>query len=59
MAWPTPDTTIEDSEGYARESKARWLLGEDWSLGASRGERLAGGCGFLLRSDPRPWRTGG
>jgi hypothetical protein len=42
MAWPSPDTTVEDSEGYARESKARWLLGEDWSLGAWRGERLVG-----------------
>ena len=70
MAWPRPDLTVEDSEGYVRESRARWLLGQDWSLGIWRRERLrehapdAAGATRettllfgLLRSDPRPWRT--
>ena len=47
-----PDTTVEDSEGYARQSRARWLLGEEWGLGVWRGERLVAGCGFMLRGQP-------
>jgi hypothetical protein len=100
MAWPSPDTTVEDSEGYVRQCRARWLLGEQWDVGVWRDGRLVAGSGFmsgnlasarvaekcgfqlegrlrengpaasgggrqttllfgLVRSDPRPWRTGG
>jgi ribosomal-protein-serine acetyltransferase len=52
MAWPDPDTTVEESEGYARQSRARWLLGEEWGLGVWRGGRLVAGTGFLLRERP-------
>ena len=58
MAWPRPDTTVEESEGYVRESRARWLLGQDWSLGIWRGERLVGGSGFMLRGRPLEHGTG-
>jgi hypothetical protein len=49
MLWPRPDTTVEESEGYARQSRARWLLGEEWAVGVWRGGRLVAGTGFLLR----------
>ena len=52
MAWARPDTSVEDSEGYARQSRARWLLGEEWSLGVWRGDRLVAGSGFMLRGQP-------
>jgi RimJ/RimL family protein N-acetyltransferase len=52
MEWARPDTTVEDSEGYVRLSRARWLAGEEWGLGVWRGERLVAGCGFLLRGQP-------
>jgi hypothetical protein len=29
MDWARPDTSVEDSEGYVRQSRARWLLGEE------------------------------
>jgi len=43
MEWARPDTSVEDSEGYVRHSRARWLLGEEWNLGVWRGERLVAG----------------
>ena len=52
MEWARPDTSVEDSEGYARQSRARWLLGEEWSLGVWRGDRLVAGSGFMLRGQP-------
>lgn len=52
MEWARPDTSIEDSEGYVRQSRARWLLGEEWGLGVWRGERVVGGSGFMLREQP-------
>ena len=52
MEWARPDTSIEDSEGYVRQSRARWLLGEEWGLGVWRGERVVGGSGFMLRGQP-------
>jgi ribosomal-protein-serine acetyltransferase len=58
MAWPRPDRTVEDSEGYARQSRARWLLGEDWAVGVWRGQRLVGGSGFMLRGRPLEDGTG-
>ena len=58
MLWPRPDTTVEDSEGYARQSRARWLLGEEWSVGVWRGGRLVAGTGFLLRGRPLEQGTG-
>ena len=52
MGWASPDTTAEDSEAFARQSFARWLLGEEWNLGVWRGERLVAGSGFMLRGQP-------
>jgi RimJ/RimL family protein N-acetyltransferase len=52
MEWARPDTSVDDSEGYVRQSRARWLLGEEWSLGIWRGERLVAGSGFMLRGQP-------
>jgi RimJ/RimL family protein N-acetyltransferase len=52
MEWARPDTSVEDSEGYVRHSRARWLLGEEWNLGVWRGERLVAGSGFMLRGQP-------
>ena len=58
MSWPRPDSTVEDSENYARHSRARWLLGEDWAVGVWRDERLVGGSGFMLRGRPLEHGTG-
>jgi ribosomal-protein-serine acetyltransferase len=58
MIWPRPDSTVDDSEGYVRQSRARWLLGEDWAVGVWRGERLVGGSGFMLRGRPLEHGTG-
>ena len=69
MEWARPDTTVEDSEGYVRLSRARWLAGEEWGFqlegrlrehvpavaGGGRRTTLLFG---LVRSDPRPWRPG-
>ena len=65
MAWASPDTTPEDSEGFVRQSLARWLLAEDFGVGVCRGEHLPAADDptrretrlvyGLLRSDPRPW----
>jgi ribosomal-protein-serine acetyltransferase len=52
MAWPSPDATVEDSEGYVRQSRARWLLGEQWDVGVWRGGRLVAGSGFMIRGRP-------
>jgi ribosomal-protein-serine acetyltransferase len=52
MPWASPDSTVADSEGYVRQSRARWLLGEHWDVGVWRGGRLAGGSGFMLRGRP-------
>lgn len=52
MEWARPDTSVGDSEGYVRQSRARWLLGEEWGLGVWRRERLVGGSGFMLRGQP-------
>ena len=52
MAWASPDTTVEDSEAFARQSLARWLLGEEFGVGAWRGPRLVAATGFQLRGRP-------
>ena len=52
MDWARPDISVQESEEYARQSRARWLLGEEWSLGVWRGERLVAGSGFMLRDRP-------
>ena len=49
MAWASPGTTVEDSEAFARESFARWLLGEEFGVAVWRGERLVAATGFHLR----------
>ena len=52
MEWPSRSATIEDSEGYVRQSRARWLLGEQWEVGVWRGRRLVAGSGFMVRGRP-------
>jgi RimJ/RimL family protein N-acetyltransferase len=32
MTWPSPDTTVGESERYVRQSRAHWLLGEEWGV---------------------------
>jgi RimJ/RimL family protein N-acetyltransferase len=58
MAWASPDTTVEDSEGYARRSFAHWLLGEEFGVGVWRGERLVAASGFHLRGRSLEHGTG-
>jgi RimJ/RimL family protein N-acetyltransferase len=58
MPWARPDTTVEDSEAYVRQCRARWLLGEEWNVGVWRGKRLVAGSGFLLRGRPLDDGTG-
>jgi ribosomal-protein-serine acetyltransferase len=58
MAWATPDTTVEDSEGYVRQARAKWLLGEEFGVGVWRGERFVAGTGFHLRGRPLEHGTG-
>jgi RimJ/RimL family protein N-acetyltransferase len=58
MTWASPDTTVEDSEGFVRQSRARWLLGEEWGVGVWRGERLVAASGFMLRGRPLEHATG-
>jgi RimJ/RimL family protein N-acetyltransferase len=52
MPWASSDTTVEDSEAFARRSRARWLLGEEWGVSVWRGDRLVASSGFMLRGRP-------
>jgi RimJ/RimL family protein N-acetyltransferase len=52
MAWASPGTTPEDSEGFVRGASAKWLLGEEWGVAVWRGERLVAASGFMLRDRP-------
>jgi ribosomal-protein-serine acetyltransferase len=52
MPWASAETTPEDSEGFVRQARARWLLGEDWAVSVWRGERLVASSGFMLRGRP-------
>lgn len=49
--WATPERTLEDSVRYVRQSRGRWLLGQDFSLGifTPDGSRQLGGTGFHVR----------
>jgi RimJ/RimL family protein N-acetyltransferase len=51
MPWARPNQSIEDSERFVRQARARYLLAEDFVVGAfsADGERLLGGTGFHLR----------
>lgn len=51
MSWATPDQGIQQSEQKSRESRGRWLLGTDFTIGiwAPDESRLLGGCGYHLR----------
>jgi len=45
-----PDPPVEDSEAFARRSRARWLLGDgEWSVAVLRGDRLVAFAGFALQ----------
>src|SRR4029453_10914599 len=39
MDWARPDISVEESEEYARQSRAPWLLGEGGRLGGGGGGR--------------------
>jgi RimJ/RimL family protein N-acetyltransferase len=58
MPWASPDTTVEDSEAFARRSRARWLLAEEWAVSVWRGGRLVASSGFMLRGRPLEDGTG-
>jgi ribosomal-protein-serine acetyltransferase len=58
MPWASPDTTVEDSEAFARRSRARWLLAEEWGVSVWRGGRLVASSGFMLRGRPLEDGTG-
>jgi RimJ/RimL family protein N-acetyltransferase len=52
MPWASADTAVADSETFARRARARWLLGEEWTVSVWRGDRLVGSSGFMLRGRP-------
>jgi RimJ/RimL family protein N-acetyltransferase len=54
MPWAKAQPSLEESEGYARRSRARYLLAEDFAIGvfSPDGTRLLGGSGFHLREGP-------
>jgi RimJ/RimL family protein N-acetyltransferase len=58
MPWASPDTAVEDSEAFARRSRARWLLAEEWAVSVWRGGRLVASSGFMLRGRPLEDGTG-
>jgi RimJ/RimL family protein N-acetyltransferase len=49
MQWARPDASVLESEGYVRQARASWLLGEEFGVGVWRGERFVAGTGFHLR----------
>lgn len=54
MPWVASHRDVHASERQARESRARWLLHEDFTLGifADDGATVVGGTGFHLREGP-------
>lgn len=54
MPWARPHQSEEDSERYVRQSRGRYLLASDFTLGifSSDDQRLLGGTGFHLREGP-------
>ncbi|MEM9192748.1 MAG: GNAT family protein [Myxococcota bacterium] len=54
MPWIDHHGTVEQSEWFARSSRGRFLLGQDFTLGifSVDGTELLGGTGFHLREGP-------
>ena len=54
MPWATPDQTVDDAEILVRRFRAKYLLNEDFVVGAFSpdGRRLLAGTGFHLREGP-------
>lgn len=54
LPWATPDQSVDDAELIARRFRAKYLMHEDFVIGAfSRDNgRLVGGTGFHLREGP-------
>lgn len=52
MPWAKAHQTIEESEATCRRFRARYLLNEDFVIGAWIGDELAGSTGFHPRGDP-------
>jgi RimJ/RimL family protein N-acetyltransferase len=52
MPWARAEQSVEESEAICRRAAARYLLGEDFTLGIWLGDELAGGTGFHLRDGP-------
>jgi RimJ/RimL family protein N-acetyltransferase len=51
VPWANPNQSLEDAEKFVRQSRARYLLAEDFIIGvfSEDGQRLLGGAGFHLR----------
>jgi ribosomal-protein-serine acetyltransferase len=50
-----PDPPVEDSEAFARRSRARWLLGDgEWNVAVLRGDWLVAFAGFALQHGRPP-----
>ncbi len=57
MPWATREQTEEEAESNARRFCARYMLNEDFVLGAWIEDELVGGTGFHLRSMPLTARS--
>lgn len=57
MPWATTEQTVDEAEALCRRFYARYLLNEDYVLGAWRGDELLGGSGFHLRYGGLDQRT--
>jgi len=54
LPWVKPNQSIEAYEKFVRQSRARYLLAENFTVGifSRDGRRLLGGTGFHLREGP-------
>lgn len=49
MPWAKPEQSVEEAEALCRRFAGKYLLGEDFVLGAWSGDELVGGTGYHLR----------
>lgn len=52
MLWARAEQSVEESEASCRRFVARYLLGEEFTLGVWIGDELVGGTGYHLRWGP-------
>jgi RimJ/RimL family protein N-acetyltransferase len=55
MPWAKTDQTVDDAELICRRLAAKYLLGEDFTIGAWLGGEYLGGTGFHTRCGPIEW----